>query len=95
MPPREIAVDLNSNTLLVGAHRLTVKTRIAEVLSVLVIAWPDTVVRERLSAKVWGLYEEPSPKAIETHVCNARRILRPLGWEIKNQYGVGYRLVRT
>lgn len=95
LPPREIAVDLNSNTLMVGEQHLKIKTRIAEVLSVIIDAWPEIVTRERLSTKVWGLYEIPSEKAVEVHISNARKLLRPLGWTVKNQYGVGYRLVRV
>jgi DNA-binding response OmpR family regulator len=94
MPLRDIAVDLNSNRLMVGDKQVRLKTRLAEVLSVLIDGWPETVTRERISIRVWGLYLTPSEKTIETHIWSARKILRPFGWTVKSQYGVGYRLAR-
>jgi|HubBroStandDraft_6_1064221.scaffolds.fasta_scaffold1252474_2 two-component system cell cycle response regulator CtrA len=46
--------------------------------------------RERIFAAIWGYDSEVDGKIVDVTVCHLRRKLRPLGLEIRTEYGVGY-----
>jgi DNA-binding response OmpR family regulator len=55
-----------------------------------------TVSREALhDALYWNKSsdEDPDIKIIDVQMCNVRKLLKPLGIEIENQWGQGYRLI--
>ena len=65
-----------------------------ELLLVLVRAQGQTLYREALYERVWGLDAEPNPRALDLHI---HRLRRKLGWEDKivTVPKIGYRLLKN
>ena len=81
--------------LKLGAYDYIVKPFApAELLLVLVRAQGQTLYREALYERVWGLDAEPNPRALDLHI---HRLRRKLGWEDKivTVPKIGYRLLKN
>lgn len=89
----ELRVDLKVNTLFAKGVACKVAPRLAELCYVLAGRYPGFVKRQDIISMMWGS-QEVSDKLINTTVCHARRNLERVGYGIKNEYGMGYRLVK-
>jgi DNA-binding winged helix-turn-helix (wHTH) protein len=87
-------VDLENNVLVNGSKAVKVSGRHAELIWLLHRRYPNVVPRDDIIAMVWGVCGAES-KTVDTTVCMARRHLEQVGYTIKCEYGVGYRLVRV
>jgi Response regulators consisting of a CheY-like receiver domain and a winged-helix DNA-binding domain len=89
-------VDLDRNLFLCANGVTHLPPRQAEIVSILARAYPRAVSVDLLISGVYGL-AEPSDdpgNAIKVHISYARRLLRPLGWEVRRVYRGGYFLER-
>lgn len=88
-------VDLENNILIVENRAIQVGPQIAVLLHTLRKRYPYTVAKEQLIQSVWGGMSEMTDANLKVLAALARKPLRAVSnWEIKLNYGVGYRLVR-
>ena len=88
-----LRVDLGTNTLFGYGVAVMVPPRYAELCFVLADAWPNLVERQNIIGRLWP-NQEISDKLLETTICLARRYLERVGYSIKNEFALGYRLLR-
>ena len=94
MQQTRLLVNLDTNCIVFGERAVRAAPKHCEVISVLADALPRTVEYQFLISRVWGTNSNVAIKTVHTTVCFARRMLEKLGWTIKAEHGVGYRLVR-
>jgi DNA-binding response OmpR family regulator len=87
-------VDLNSNTVAVGGKSVRVRPQCAELVHVLVEAYPAGVAYERIFMRLHGAANEPNdPKnSLSAQLVYLRRLLKHLGVKIISDWGFGLRL---
>lgn len=88
-----VSVSLDDNALTYRDKRVVLKRMQTEVVSVLAERMPNTVSREYLTGRVWGL-DAPTTchRCLDQHVMRLRRALEPIGLNIFTTHGRGYRL---
>lgn len=87
-------VDLETNTLVNGNAAVKVPPRYAELIWLLHKHYPRTVVRSTIIDKIWADNFDIESKTLDTTVCLARRFIEQIGYGIKCEWNVGYRLVK-
>ena len=87
-------IDPDSRTVTRAGRAVELTPRELELLLVLVRAQGQTLYREALYERVWGLDAEPNPRALDLHI---HRLRRKLGWEDKivTVPKIGYRLLKN
>ena len=87
-------IDPDSRTVTRAGRAVELTPRELELLLVLVRAQGQTLYREALYERVWGLDAEPNPRALDLHI---HRLRRKLGWEDKivTVPKIGYRLLKS
>ena len=88
-------VDLNTNTVTYrGATREVRPPQVVELIYILNERWPRAVSYIAIADAMWG-YNVPTQMraGIATHVCWARKELKPFGIGIQIESGRGYRMV--
>jgi DNA-binding winged helix-turn-helix (wHTH) protein len=88
-----LRVDLGTNVIYGVGVAVKVPPRQAELCSVLADTYPNLVRRQTLITKIWG-DQEISDKLLDVVVCLTRRYLERIGYGIKNEFAIGYRLER-
>jgi DNA-binding winged helix-turn-helix (wHTH) protein len=88
-----LRVDLGTNTLFGYGVAIIVPPRHAELCFVLAEAWPNLVRRQDIIAKLWP-HQIISDKLLDTTICLTRRYVERIGYSIRNEYAIGYRLLR-
>lgn len=87
---KEITVDTDSLTVLVGTERVSLTTREFEILKLLLENQGRVVSRERLLDTVWGYDYIGDEKIVNTHIKNIRK---KLGVDyIETMRGAGYKI---
>ena len=89
VPP--VWVELTLNKAIRWPDEIHLRPRSAEILSVLVKAWPSGVNVEALAYQL-DPYAGMARKTVETHICLLRRAIKPLGVNIQNHEGGFYAL---
>ena len=91
----DLLVSLDTNCVSRNGTIVHLEPRMVVLLSVLHNKAPGVVSIEKIIRAMYGR-EEPRSEAPETvlrvRISQMRRLLAPLGVEIKNEYGRGYRL---
>lgn len=91
-----LRVDLDGNRVLVGDEWRRGTPIQIEILHVLARRSPGMVLRGVLFDAVYGqMPEAPLPGTLDTHLCNARKLISGSGWKIEVAWGSGWRLVRA
>ena len=87
-------IDPDSRTVTRAGRAVELTPRELELLLVLVRAQGQTLYREALYERVWGMDAEPNPRALDLHI---HRLRRKLGWEDKivTVPKIGYRLLKN
>lgn len=86
-------IDLDHNTVSCGGTLTHLPGRVAELLFALKKVYPNTAGYEWLRVKMWGGESNPSPNHLSVLVAFARKALEPMGWSIRVEREIGYRLV--
>ena len=87
---KEITVDTDSLTVLVGTESVSLTTREFEILKLLLENQGRVVSRERLLDTVWGYDYIGDEKIVNTHIKNIRK---KLGVDyIETMRGAGYKI---
>lgn len=92
----KISVDLTSNTVitLIGGVHLPPKE--AELAFILVKRMPTFVYHEVLFTYLWGGQGPALPDAsLKVYISRLRKLLAPIGIEVENRTGCGYRIVKA
>ena len=90
----ECAIDLALRELRVRGSVVPIGRRAFAILSVLVQAANETVIRDHLVERVWG-GEPVGDGTIDVHILAIRKALGPHRWMLKTISGRGHRLVGT
>lgn len=90
----DVDIDPDSRTVTRAGRAVELTPRELELLLVLVRAQGQTLYREALYERVWGMDAEPNPRALDLHI---HRLRRKLGWEDKivTVPKIGYRLIKS
>jgi len=90
-------VDLNTNTVAWGDKATKLTPIGAELMTLFVKAYPGMVTRSRLIERVWGDADPPltAESALNVHIHQLRKVLRPMGWGVRVVWGDGYRLEKV
>lgn len=96
LPPRHVCLDKNAVSR--NGQTTYLSADIAELLWTLEGSAGRVVSMEKMRTALWGaMSSKQTPvkwqEVVKAHIYTARDIVRPLGGEIQNQKGVGYRLV--
>ena len=89
----DLRVDLGTNTVFGYGRAAHIPPRHAELIFLLVEKFPNLVQRQTLIERLWPR-QDISDKLLDATVCLTRRYVERVGYSIKNEYGVGYRLAR-
>lgn len=97
-PPLPRYIDLDRNSVSRNGQTTYLTADVAELLWALEDSAGRFVTMEKMRVALWGaLSSKQTPvkwqEVVKAHIYTARDIVRPLGGEIQNQKGVGYRLV--
>lgn len=87
--------DASLRSASIAGAVLDLPRREVSLLEALMEAAGRTVSKERLLEKLYGAGAEVEDSAIEVHVSRLRKRLRPHGFEITVQRGLGYRLAEA
>lgn len=86
-------VDLNTNTVSWQGKSTKLTPQQACITHVLVQRFPGAVAINGFISRVWGSMEpEDAAGVMRVRACQIRKKLRPMGWNIKCEYGGLYRL---
>jgi DNA-binding winged helix-turn-helix (wHTH) protein len=87
-------VDLDLNVIAVGGKSVRVRPQCAELVHVLVEAYPAGVAYERIFMRLHGAANEPNdPKnSLSAQLVYLRRLLKQVGVKIVSEWGFGLRL---
>lgn len=90
----DVDIDPDSRTVTRAGRAVELTPRELDLLLVLVRAQGQTLYREALYERVWGMDAEPNPRALDLHI---HRLRRKLGWEDKivTVPKIGYRLLKS
>lgn len=91
VPEAGLRVDLQTNTVSANGMIVKVQPRTAELLEVLLAAYPNFVPRETIIAKVWAC--DAQDRIVDAYATRARVHLAKIGWGIDSFRYSGYRLV--
>lgn len=87
-------VDLDTNTFICSSGWVRFQHIQAEIVAILVKAYPGLARYDAIFLGVYGGGEMPDSDPIKVHIHHIRKLIRPLGWEIRAVYGQGYQLLR-
>jgi DNA-binding response OmpR family regulator len=90
-----LAFDATLRSASVAGEALDLPRREMSLLEALMEAEGRTVSKERLLERLYGAGAEVEDSAIEVHVSRLRKRLKPHGFEIAVQRGLGYRLAEA
>ncbi len=90
---KPLRVDLDTNTLFGEDVACKVPPRHAEIAFLLAKRFPGYVTNDTIIARIWP-NQDISSTLLNTTICFTRRNLERVGYGIKNEFDVGYRLVR-
>lgn len=90
-----LAFDATLRSASVAGEALDLPRREMSLLEALMEAEGRTVSKERLLVRLYGAGAEVEDSAIEVHVSRLRKRLKPHGFEIAVQRGLGYRLAEA
>lgn len=93
MAETEIQIDLLEGTLHFRGRSVYLSRRLAKLAHILVSHMPETVAHDTVTLRMWGDKEIDVDGNLKVAVSHLRPILRPLGLNIINNWGRGYRLV--
>lgn len=85
-------LDLNTNTFINASGSIRLGPRQAEVLHVIIEAFPSTINRWDIINRVWPSTPKDPTNLLWNTIALIRRAINPLGWDIKNEHSLGYRL---
>lgn len=91
LPAGRLRVDLDNNVLLADGRAIKLQPREAELLWYLVQQYPRMARRDAIVVNVWG-NAEVCFATVKSAISDARRPLRMIGWTLKCEHGIGYRL---
>ena len=88
-------VDLGGNKLAVEGKTIDLMPKVAEVLFIMLKAYPGTIDREMMMSKLYGMQsDQPGIAILNVYVTYARAALVGTDWTIRGVQGRGYRLER-
>lgn len=87
-------VDLDLNSFICAAGWVRLPGHQAEILSILLKAYPGIARHDAIFLGLYGGGEMPETDSIKVHITHLRKRLRRLGWGVRATYGRGYQLVR-
>lgn len=94
LPETKLVVDLNTNVVVLGSHRIKLRPRDAEVMAVLQEYYPRSVSESRIEDRVLGNESgERCREWVRVRISMLRKKLAGLPIHIANTHGVGYRIV--
>ena len=90
----DLAVDLNTNTILIGEKKIKANPQQAELLTILLADWPRTVSYSSIISRIYGVNEpDAAIRSIYTVACRVRSYLSAHSdWTIIGVPNRGYRL---
>lgn len=92
----KIIVDLTSNTVITPMGGVHLPPKEAELAFILVKRMPTFVYHEVLYTYLWGGQEPALPDAsLKVYISRLRKLLAPIGIEVENRTGCGYRMVKV
>ena len=95
VPSTDFHVDLDDNVVHVGKESFKLQPQEAEFLHMLRRAMPRVVHFDKLITGIWGYREPMNPmQSLGTMKYRINSQFNELGYEIVNDYGRGYRLVK-
>ncbi len=86
----DLRVDLDANVLVCGDRSIGLQARQAELIWLLLDRYPECVDRDFIVSKVFA--DDVLYNTVTSTVSTARRELEKVGWTIKTERGIGYRL---
>ena len=89
-----LRVDLGTNTIYGHGVAVMVPPRHAELCYLLAEAWPNAVQRHDIVCRIWP-HQDISDNLLKATIHLTRRYVERVGFSIKNEFGLGYRLLRT
>lgn len=92
-PTNDVVVDLDVNRLYFGDRNVELVPRLAEVAHILSRRMPGLVLHETIIGEMWGPLEGDCAQLnVNVAVCQLRKLLQPLGIQIVNVWGKGFRM---
>ena len=89
----EVRVDINENRLYYRENSVKLLNRLADLAYVLADRMPNTVPHDTIIRKMWGDVEGDFAQTnVNVAVHQLRQVIRPMGLDIINNWGVGYRM---
>lgn len=90
-------VDLGRNVFICSAGVARLRPQVAEIASMLVEHYPDTVRAERLLHGLYGWQDGPEYPDVALRVCvsQLRSAIASLGWGVKSVHAVGWTLIAS
>ena len=80
---------MNSN-----GQSVRISSREYQIVKKLLQLYPDLVLHDDMYLAVWGYDSDVQDKTKHVYMCKLRKKLRPLGFDIKLNFGIGYRLAK-
>lgn len=88
----KVEVDLYEGEVHFQGRSVRLSRRLAKLTHILVSQMPNTVAHETVTARMWGDKEIDVDGNLKVAISHLRPILRPLGLDVVNNWGRGYRL---
>lgn len=88
----ELRIDLNANVLICDGVAIKITKRQAEVIWLLLKNYPNVTATDRILDTIWR-DSDSTLLGLRSQVTYCRRILELIGWTIKSEHNIGYRLV--
>lgn len=88
----EIQIDLLEGELEFQGRSVRLSRRLAKLAHILVSQMPNTVAHETVTTRMWGDKEIDVDGNLKVAVSHLRARLRPLGLDVINNWGRGYRI---
>lgn len=90
-PPPTCGLSLVGKTLSYKEQTLDIPAREAQVMRVLMDAYPKSVTQQRIFSRIWSTATDP--KVVQVYMSFLRKKLKPWGLSITTSYTIGYALV--
>ena len=93
-PKEKAGLVVGLKTLSGDGAQIHITTREQQIVEELLKSYPLTVLHERMFLNVWGASSDAQMKTMHVFMCKLKKKLKAVGFDILNDFGTGYRLIR-
>lgn len=86
-------VTIHDNRVLFRGKTVELRPQLAAMLGVFAERVAQRVTYNELFDRVWGAHSRVKPNIVSVQMCFLRKAIKPLGLEIINDWGKGWRLI--